>query len=202
MGWSRLKTWFTATLPAWGGLGLLLAALVDSSFFPLPLLTDLLLVNLCTAHPLRLPYYVAIATVGSVAGNFCVYYPTRKAGQAYYDATHTSVSPRIQKLVAKYPIACVFFPALAPFPVPTKPFVVAQGVFQVPIATFIIGTLAGRACRFFVEALLGARYGSAAQRMLFAQKWPALLAVAALVFSLVLLRWLRSLRERQAVQAD
>jgi membrane protein YqaA with SNARE-associated domain len=186
-----------------GGLGLLLAAVIDSSLFPLPLVTDLLLINLSSLHPLRLPYYVAVATVGSVVGNFCVYYPARKGGQAYYHATHHHpVSARIQKLFAKYPIASVFLPALAPFPIPTKPFVIAQGVFQIPVTTFLIGTLAGRACRFFVEALLGAHYGSAAQRLLFAQKWPAILIIAALVLLVPLLRWLLSLRNRRTAQAD
>lgn len=202
MGWLQFRTWLTPSLPGFGGLGLLLAALVDSSFFPLPLVADLLLINLCVAHPLRVPYYVAVATVGSVAGNLCVYYPARKAGQAYYHATHTRVSPKIQRLIAKYPIACVFFPALAPFPVPVKPFVVAQGVFQVPLSTFIVGTLAGRACRFAAEALLGAHYGPAAQRLLFAQKWPTLLVAMVLTSSLLLLGWLRSLRARQPAQAE
>lgn len=202
MGWSRLKSWLTATLPAMGGLGLLLAAVVDSSLLPLPLVTDLLLINLCGLHPLRLPYYVAVATVGSVVGNFCVYYPARKAGQVYYHTTHHPVSARIQRLIAKYPIACVFLPAIAPFPIPTKPFVVAQGVFQIPVTTFLIGTLAGRACRFFVEALLGAHYGSAAQRLLFAQKWPAILIIAALVVAVPLFRWLLRLRNRRPAQAD
>jgi len=202
VGWSQLKIWLAATLPGLGGLGLLLTALIDSSFFPLPLLTDVLLISLCGAHPLRLPYYVAIATAASVAGNLCVYYPARKAGQAYFHATHTRVSPKIRRLVAEHPIACVLLPALAPFPIPIKPFVVAQGALQVPLATFILGTLAGRACRFFAEALVGARYGSAAQRLLFAQKWPALLVVAALVLSFFLLRWVWSFRARPPAQAD
>jgi membrane protein YqaA with SNARE-associated domain len=173
-----------------------LAACRAGGLFVFPVLIDL-----GVAHPLRLPYYVAVATVGSVAGNLCVYYPARKAGQAYYHATHTRVAPKIQRLIAKYPIACVFFPALAPFPVPIKPFVVTQGVLQVPIATFVIGTLAGRACRFFAEAFLGVRYGPTAKHLVFAQKWPALLVGMVLTLSLLFLGWLRSLRGGQAAQA-
>lgn len=202
MGWSHLKSWLTASLPTLGGVGLLLAAMIDSSFVPLPLVTDLLLINLSSLHPLRMPYYVALAAVGSVIGNLCVYYPARKGGQAYYRATHTHPPGRIQKLVQKYPIACVFLPALAPFPVPIKPFVVTQGVFQVPLLTFIIGTLAGRACRFSAEAILGARFGPAAQRWLFAQKWPALAVLAGVLLLILIVRAFRVFQQRPSAQAD
>jgi len=200
--WSQLKSWLTASLPTLGGAGLLLAALIDSSFVPLPLVTDLLLINLSSLHPLRMPYYVAIAAVGSVIGNLCVYYPARKAGEAYYRATHTHPPGRIERLVQKYPIACVFLPALAPFPVPIKPFLIAQGVFQVPLVTFLVGTLAGRACRFFAEAFLGVRYGPAAQRLLFAQKWRALMILALLVLLFFAIRRLFILQHKPSAQSD
>ena len=202
MGWSQLKSWLTVSLPALGGLGLFLAALIDSSLIPLPVVTDLTLINLASHHPLLVPYYVGIAAVGSVIGNLCIYYPARKAGQAYYSATHSRPPGRIQKLVEKYPTACVFLPALAPFPVPIKPFVVAQGVFQVPLTTFLIGTLAGRACRFFAEAFLGARYGSAAEHFLFVRKWPALAIVAALVLLFFLIRRLPIFQNSQTAHTD
>lgn len=202
MGWSQLKSWLTASLPALGGIGVLLAALIDSSFVPLPLLTDLLLIKLATSHPMRMPYYVAIAAIGSVIGNLLVYYPARKSGQMYYAARHTRPPGRIQKLVQKYPISCVFFPALAPFPVPIKPFVVAQGAFQVPLLTFVVGTLAGRACRFSAEAFLGARYGLQAQHWLFGSKWPALLVLGAILLLVFGGRALRALSQKQSAHLD
>jgi membrane protein YqaA with SNARE-associated domain len=190
------------SLPALGGPGLLLSAVIDGSYVPLPLVTDLILINLVSAHPLRLPYYVAVAAVGSVIGNLCVYYPARKAGQAYYHATHTHPPGKIQQLVQKYPIACVFLPALAPFPVPIKPFTVAQGVFQVPLLTFLVGTVAGRACRFSAEAFLGVRYGPAAQRLLFTQKWLALAILAVLVLLVFLIRRLPIFHHGEGARAD
>ncbi|MGA2419398.1 MAG: VTT domain-containing protein [Candidatus Acidiferrum sp.] len=128
-----------------------LAAFVDSSFLPLPLVTDLLLMDLSSRHPLRMPYYATMATLGSLGGCIWIYWIARKAGQAYYDRTHSHPPGRIHRLIRDYPTASVFLPAVAPFPVPFKPFVIAQGVFQVPFITFLVWTLVGRGALFFLE---------------------------------------------------
>ena len=85
-------------------------------------------------------------------------------------------------------MACVFLPAVAPFPVPFKPFVVAQGVFQVPLATFIFGTVLGRGCLFLFEGFLGARYGATAKHVLLTQKWASLGIVLTLVVLFLTIR--------------
>ncbi len=87
-------------------------------------------------------------------------------------------------------MACVFLPAVAPFPVPFKPFVVAQGVFQVPLATFIVGTLLGRGCLFLFEGFLGARYGTAAKHFILTQKWASLGVLLTLVVLFLTIRLL------------
>src|SRR5215467_4963363 len=168
-------------LPALGGFGVLLSAFVDSSFVPLPLVTDLLLMELCIRHPLRMPYYGAMAAVGSLAGCIWIYWLARKGGEAYYRKTQGHSPGTIRRFVQEYPMACVFLPAVAPFPVPFKPFVIAQGVFQVPFTIFVIGTLLGRGALFFVEAFLGARYGMAAKQFLINEKWPSFVLALVLV---------------------
>jgi membrane protein YqaA with SNARE-associated domain len=200
--WSQLKSWLMTTLPALGSLGLLAAAFVDASVIPLPLVPDLLLINLSSAHPLRMPYYVAITAIGATLGSLVVYYPARKAGEAYYHARHSHPPGRIQKLVQSYPALCVFLPAVAPFPLPVKPFVIAQGVFQVPLSTFLVGTLAGKACRFFAEAFLGVRYGPAALHFLVAQKWYALAGLILLGLVFLFFGRLRIFHSRQHSQTD
>ena len=185
MPWQQLTNWLKLTLPALGGVGLLASSLVDSSFVPLPLVTDLLLIDLSMRHPLRMPYYVAMATFGSLAGCIWIYWIARKGGEAYYRRTQGHPPGKIRTFVEKYPMTAVFVPAVAPFPVPFKPFVIAQGVFQVPFATFVLGTLVGRGCLFFFEGFLGARYGAAAKQFLITEKWPSF--VIAAVFILVFL---------------
>lgn len=185
-----------------GGIGILLASFIDSSFVPLPLVTDLILFDLSSRHPVRMPFYAAVAALGSLAGCLWIYYLARKGGQAYYRKTQGHPPGRIRMLVEKHPMACVFFPAVAPFPVPFKPFVIAQGVFQVPLATFIAGTLLGRGCLFFFEGFLGARYGAAAKDFLLSQKWTSLGVVLALVVMFLIIRRLPIFKRTAQAQTD
>lgn len=189
-------------LPSLGGVGLFLSAFIDSSFVPLPLVTDLLLMEFSSRHPLRMPYYASMAAIGSLAGCIWIYWLARKGGQAYYRKTQGHPPGRIRKYLQNYPMASVFLPAVAPFPVPFKPFVIAQGVFQVPFATFVIGTLLGRGSLFFVEAFLGARYGAAAKQFLIEQKWASIAVTAALVAIFFLVRRLMALRRTEYSQTD
>lgn len=202
MGWAQLKSLLTASLPALGGGGLLIAAFIDSSFVPLPLVTDLMLFDLSSLHPIRTPFYAAMAALGSVAGCAWIYCLARKGGQVYYRKTQGHPAGRMRKLVEKHPMACVFLPAVAPFPVPFKPFVIAQGVFQVPIATFIVGTLLGRGSLFFLEGFLGARYGTAAKHFLLNQKWASLAIAFALVLLFLMIRRLPIFKRTAYSQTD
>jgi membrane protein YqaA with SNARE-associated domain len=202
VGWIQFKSWLKLMLPALGGVGLLLSAFIDSSFIPLPLVTDLLLMELSSRHPMRMPYYAAMAAFGSLAGCIWIYWLARKGGQAYYRRSHGHPPGRIRKYIQEYPMASVFLPAVAPFPVPFKPFVIAQGVFQVPFATFVMGTLLGRGSLFFVEAFLGARYGAAAKQFLVDQKWASIALAAGLVLVFFLIRRLLTLRRTEYSQTD
>ena len=202
MGWAQFRSWLKLMLPALGGAGLLFSAFIDSSFVPLPLVTDLLLMELSSRHPLRMPYYAAMAAIGSLAGCIWIYWLARKGGQAYYRKTQGHPPGRIRTLIQEYPMASVFLPAVAPFPVPFKPFVIAQGVFQVPFATFVIGTLLGRGSLFFVEAFLGARYGAAAKQFLVDQKWASIALTLALVLLFFVVRRLKALRRTEYSQTD
>lgn len=170
----QLRSWLKLLFAGLGGFGLLLSTFVDSSFIPLPLVSDILLMELCSRHPVRMAYYVAMAALGSLGGCVWIYWLARKGGQAYYRKTQGHAPGRVRRLVQEHPAAAVFFPAVAPFPVPFKPFVIAQGVFQVPFGTFVVGTLLGRGCLFFFEGFLGARYGAVAKDFLFTQKWASL----------------------------
>lgn len=202
MSWIQFKAWLKLTLPALGGVGILLSSFVDSSFLPLPLVTDLLLMELSSRHPLRMPYYAAMAGVGSLVGCIWIYWIARKGGESYYRRTQGHAPGTIRRLIEKYPMACVFLPAVAPFPVPFKPFVIAQGVFQVPFATFVIGTLAGRSALFFCEGFLGARYGTAAKEFLINQKWASVAIALGLVLLFFLVRRLPALRRAEYSQTD
>lgn len=202
MDWVQLRSWVRSTLPAFGGIGLFLAALIDSSFVPLPLVTDLALMELSSRHPMRMPYYAGMASIGSLVGCIWIYYLARKGGQAYYRKTQGHPPGRIRRLVQDYPMACVFLPAVAPFPVPFKPFVIAQGVFQVPFVTFVVGTFVGRGCLFFFEGFVGARYGTAAKQIMMNQKGATMAVALGLITLFLLIRRAEVFARRQDSQAE
>jgi membrane protein YqaA with SNARE-associated domain len=197
VGWNQLKSWLQSTLPALGGFGLFISAFLDSSFVPLPLVTDLLLMDLCSRHPMRMLYYVAMTAFGSVGGCIWIYWLARKGGQAYYERTQGSPPGKVRRFIQDYPMASVFLPAVAPFPVPFKPFVIAQGVFQVPFVTFVLGTFAGRGALFFFEGFLGARYGREAKQFMMTQKWASVAVAAVLILIFLLIRRLPTWRGAQ-----
>ncbi len=188
LNWTRLSVWIKATLPALGGLGLFLSAFLDSSFVPLPLITDLMVVELSIRSPLRMPYYAGMAALGSLAGCIWIYALARKGGQAYYRRKQGHPPGRIRKWVQDYPFTSVLVPAIAPFPVPFKPFVIAQGVFQVPFLPFVVGTFVGRGALFFAEGFLGVRYGAAAREFVLHQKWVSIGILLALIAILLVIR--------------
>jgi membrane protein YqaA with SNARE-associated domain len=200
VGWVQFKSWLKLTLPALGGVGLFISAFIDSSFVPLPLVTDLILIELSSRHPVRMPYYAAMAALGSLGGCIWIYWLAREGGQAYYRKTQRNAPGKIRKLIQSYPMASVFFPAVAPFPVPFKPFVIAQGVFQVPFVTFVIGTVAGRGLLFFFEGFLGARYGMAAKEFIMNQKWASIALAVGLVLGFLAIRRLPVFRRTEISQ--
>lgn len=190
MNWTGVTPWVKATLPALGGVGVCVSAFLDSSFVPLPLVTDLIVVELSSRHAARMPYYAAMAALGSLAGCIWIYALARKGGQAHYRSRQGRPPGRIHRWVQKYPLMSVLLPAVAPFPVPFKPFVVAQGVFQVPFVPFVVGTFVGRGALFFIEGFLGMRYGAMAREFVLHQKAASIAMVVALLAVFVAIRWL------------
>jgi membrane protein YqaA with SNARE-associated domain len=174
-------SWLKSALPALGSAGLFLAAFLDSSFIPMPLVTDLIVMDLSSRHPARTAYFAALAALGSLAGCVWIYLLARKGGDAYYRKRLGQPRGRIYSWVKQHPLVSVLIPAIAPFPVPFKPFVLAQGLLQVPIAPFVAGTFIGRGCLFFFEGFLGARYGTAAKQYLFEHLWVSVAMILGLV---------------------
>lgn len=202
LNWIQMRAWVKTTLPAFGGVGVLLSAFLDSSFLPLPLVTDLIVMELSSRNPLRMPYYAGMAAIGSLLGSIWIYLLARKGGQAYYRKKQGHAPGRIRQWIQKYPFTSVLLPAVAPFPVPFKPFVIAQGVFQVPFIPFVIGTLVGRGALFFTEGLLGARYGAAANEFVLRQKWASLGIVLGLITLVFLLRQMPFIRRNRETTAN
>jgi uncharacterized membrane protein YdjX (TVP38/TMEM64 family) len=63
-------------------------------------------------------------------------------------------------------------------------FVIAEGVFQVPLKTFVLALLLGRALRYFVEGVLAVKYGDAVLLYLMAHKIAFALGIVAALLAL------------------
>src|ERR1035437_10651771 len=185
----HLPHWLQAMVAATGGLGLFLIAFLDSSVLTFPVINDLLVVDLSIRYPARMPYYAAMATLGSVAGCLLVYYLAWKGGEAMF---HKHAGPRAQHIHAwinRNGFVSILVTALLPPPTPFKVFVIEAGALEMPVRTFVLGLLAARAIRYFGEGFLAIRYGDRAGQFLLTHK----LEVAGISLGVVLCFWLLSL---------
>ena len=184
----HLPHWLKAIVASAGGLGLFLIAFLDSSVLTFPVINDLLLIDLSIRFPARMPYYAAMATVGSVAGCLLLYYIARKGGEAMFQKQAGPRAQQIRAWIKRYGFLSILVTALLPPPTPFKVFVIAAGALEMPVRTFVLGLLAARAIRFFGEGFLAIRYGDQAGQFLVTHK----LEVAGILLGAVICLYLLS----------
>lgn len=152
---------------AYGGIGIFVIAFLDSTILSFPFITDLLVVAASTRKPEWMPYYSLSATIGSTLGCLSLYYAAKKGGQAFFKRHARRFGERVHGWVEKHAFWSMFIPALMPPPFPFEVFTIAEGVFAAPLSRFLLGVLLGRGARFFLEGLLGLRYGRSINRFFF-----------------------------------
>ncbi len=159
----KFAAWVQGFALALGGPGLFLVSFLDSSFISLPEVTDLLLVWMVAQHPYRMLLYGALATLGSIAGCYVIYFLARKGGAAFVRRRfHERHVDRSLELFQRYGMWVLIVPAMLPPPAPFKIFVLMAGVAGMSSARFLTAIAIGRGARYFIEALLALWYGRAA----------------------------------------
>ncbi len=108
-----------------------------------------------------MPYYVALAAIGSLAGCIWLYLLAKKGGEAYFHRHGGKASLKAREWVDRNAFLAVFVPGILPPPFPFKVFVLAAGVFQVPLRTFILALLLARGLHYSIEGILAVHYGNA-----------------------------------------
>ena len=78
-----LIVWAQGIVAAFGGLGLFFVAFLDASFVSLPEVNDILVVWMVAKNKELFVYYAAMATLGSMAGCFALYWLAWKGGEAF-----------------------------------------------------------------------------------------------------------------------
>ena len=159
---SHLFLWLQGLVLKSGGVGMFVVTFFDSSVLAFPFFPDAVVMQLCAANPARMPYYVLMAATGSLSGCILIYFLAKKGGEAYFHRHARGNAERIKQWVEHNAFLSAFVPAVLPPPFPFKPFVLAQGVFQVPVRTFVAAILLGRALRYFLEGFFAVKYGDAA----------------------------------------
>jgi membrane protein YqaA with SNARE-associated domain len=145
-----------------GGLGLFLAAFLDASVLPLPVINDFLVISYSVRAPARMPYYVLMATLGSLAGSFFLYFLAKKGGELMFRKAAGHRAERIRAWVNRNDFLSIAIPSILPPPMPFKAFVIAAGVFQMNRRTFVLALVLGRGFRYIAEGILAVQYGDQA----------------------------------------
>lgn len=182
----HLPHWLQAIVASAGGMGLFLIAFLDSSVLTFPVINDLLLIDLSIEFPARMPYYAAMATLGSVAGCSFLYYLARKGGEAMFRKQVGDRAQRVRAWINRHGFLSILVTALLPPPTPFKAFVIAAGALEQPFSGFALGLLVARGFRFFGEGFLAVRYGAQATQFLLTHK----LEVSGIALAVVLALYL------------
>lgn len=187
----KLPLWLRKFVVLMGGGGIFAVAFLDSSVLSFPFVTDALVIELSVQRPGRMPYYAAMAALGSLAGCLWLYLLAKKGGEAFFHRRAGRGAVRAKKWVQNRAFLSAFIPAILPPPLPFKIFVLAEGVFQVKLKTFTGALLLGRGLRYFSEGILAVYYGAATLHFLIAHN-RAFLISAIGIFTLIYVgsRWM------------
>jgi len=200
---SSLSAWKQKVVAFAGGLGapgLFLISFLDSSVLTFPVINDLLLIELSMQHPARMPLYAFMASLGSVLGCVVLYFIARKGGEAFFHRKAGRHAHSIRHWVERNGFVGMLVAALLPPPTPFKFFVLAAGVFEVPLFSYTSAVTVARLLRYFGVGYLAIRYGADAMPYLVHHK----LQVTALVIALVVVSYVfsRLLLRRRAPSGD
>ncbi len=160
---AQLGAWkqkIVAFAGALGAPGLFLISFLDSSILTFPIINDLLLIQLSMRRPAWMPLYASMAALGSLLGCVMLFLLARKVEEA---AFHRRVGARghaIRQWVQRNGFGGMLVAAMLPPPTPFKFFVLAAGVFEVPLVSFASAVGLARVIRYFGVGYLAVRYGA------------------------------------------
>jgi membrane protein YqaA with SNARE-associated domain len=182
--------WLYGVGVALGGPGIFAIAFLDSSFISLPQINDLMVVLMVIREKAWMPYYAAMATLGSVAGCYTIYYLAEKGGEAFLrkrvKAGHIE---RSLALYRRHGVLALIVPALLPPPAPFKLFVLLAGVAEVRPVKFVLAVAAARGARYFALGLLTLWYGDVALELMRTQGRRIGIALAVVIVGAAVVWW-------------
>jgi membrane protein YqaA with SNARE-associated domain len=176
-----------------GGPGLFAVAFLDSSFISLPQINDVLVVLMVTEYKPLMLYYAFMATAGSVAGCYVIYYLANKGGEAF---VRKRLKPghveRSLALYRRHGLLALMVPALLPPPAPFKLFVLAAGLANVRPLQFVLAIAVARGLRYVALGVLAIYYGDAALELMRTHGGTVAVVLAGLIVAGAFILWLRT----------
>jgi len=193
MNLGHIQHWLEATLGALGGVGLFAIGFLDSSIIPLPVINDLVLIDLSVRNPARMPYYALMSVIGSVLGCVALFFVAKKGGEAYFRKYAGPRSDKIRTWVQENEFLTVLVGALMPPPTPFKLVVIGSGAFNMSLRNFVFALTIARVIRYFGLGFLAVRYGDQATQFVLQHKVSMSLVIlgAVLVFYVIVRLLLR-----------
>jgi membrane protein YqaA with SNARE-associated domain len=158
----RFASALFALVIKFGGIGLLVLGVLDSSFLIAPWGNDLLVIAMTARHP-RFPfmlYYAAMSTVGSVLGCLLIDITLRPLGAKGLER-HLSKRRlnRVRKKMGQDAGFALAIASLAPPPFPFTAFVMAAAALQYSRKRLLAVVGATRMIRFTLLGALAMRFG-------------------------------------------
>jgi membrane protein YqaA with SNARE-associated domain len=147
------------TLRRWGGPGLVVIGVIDSSFIPTLGSLDIFNAVLAAHHHDLWWYYALMSTAGSVIGAYFTYRMARKAGTVWLEK---KLGPkrvaRFGCMLEKWGVAAVVTSTVAPPPFPSSAFFIAAGALNFPVRKYMAAVIGGRAFRYLLVAWIASHY--------------------------------------------
>jgi len=183
-------SWIYGLALSLGGPGLFAIAFLDSSFVSLPQINDILVVLMVVANKSRMPYYALMATAGSVAGCYVIYYLAKKGGEAFLRRrVNAERMTRTLALYKRHGLMALMIPAVLPPPAPFKLFVLMGGVAGVRPVHFVLAIALARGARYLALGVLAIYYGDAALALMQTRGRDVALVLAALLLASAFAWW-------------
>ena len=158
----RFAAGLFALVLKFGGLGLLVLGILDSSFLFAPWGNDLLVVAMTARHPHygHMLYYAAMSTVGSVLGCLLIDVTLRPLGEKGLEKYLSAKKlKRVQRKVRDKVGRALAIGSLIPPPFPFTAFVMAAAALQYSRKRLLAIVGVTRMIRFTVLGLLAMRFG-------------------------------------------
>lgn len=181
---ARLKEY----LLLFGIPGLFVVSLLDSAAIPMVGGPDTVVILLSWQKPAQIPWFVLAAAAGSALGCWILYRIGRAGGGIALARISQQKQDWVRRQVEKNGFLAVFLAVLAPPPFPTKPIILAAGIFRTPLPSFFAAAFSGRVVRYAAMAYLGYRYGNQAAQVIKSHYLAILLYIAGAALLFLLLR--------------